>query len=173
MDPRKFRRAVQERLCWVCGEPLGRWLAFPIGPMCTITRTISEPPSHLECAEWSARNCPFLANPRAERRTEGLPADHEHAPGLPILRNPGVVCVWVTRSYETFPDANKRTLITVGAPANTIWYCEGRKATRAEVEAAVHGGLPTLLATAKTDGPFAVQMLGRMTAAAEAHWPAA
>lgn len=50
MDPRKWVRAVKERLCWVCGEALGRWLVFPIGPMCAITRTTAEPPSHLDCA---------------------------------------------------------------------------------------------------------------------------
>ena len=27
VDGRKFVQAVRAKLCWVCGEPLGRWLA--------------------------------------------------------------------------------------------------------------------------------------------------
>ena len=46
-DGRKFAQAVQHKLCWVCGEPLGKWLAFPIGPMCAITRTTAEPPTNV------------------------------------------------------------------------------------------------------------------------------
>jgi hypothetical protein len=172
MDARKFRRAVMERLCWVCGEPLGRWLAFPIGPMCTITRTISEPPSHRECAEWSVRNCPFLAQPRMVRRVDDLPEDIGAPAGLAILRNPGVMCLWITRSYELFDDGHGKKLITIGAPDSVAWWREGRAATRAEVEESVTSGFPTLLAAAKADGPFAVDALGRQYAAAEALFPA-
>jgi hypothetical protein len=37
-----------------------RW-SFVVGPMCGINRNSAEPPSHKECAQWSARNCPFLS----------------------------------------------------------------------------------------------------------------
>jgi len=116
MDARKFRDAVTHRLCWVCGQPLGRWLAFPIGAMCVITRTISEPPSHRECAEWSIRNCPFLNNPRAVRDHTHLPADARKPAGFGIERNPGVTCLWMTREYEIFGDGRGGALITIGKP---------------------------------------------------------
>lgn len=161
MDARKFRDAVKQRLCWVCGEPLGRWLAFPIGPMCAITRTISEPPSHLECAEWSVRNCPFLSQPQMTRREEHLPADHREAAGYGLKRNPGVVCIWITRSYELFDDGKGGKLITVGAPERVSWWREGRAATLAEVEESVDSGFPNLLIAAQRDGPFAVEALGK------------
>src|SRR5258708_35755545 len=70
MDGKKFVRAVREKLCWVCGERLGRYMTFVAGPMCGINRTSSEPPSHLECARWSARNWPFLSNPEMIRRID-------------------------------------------------------------------------------------------------------
>src|SRR3954464_12191298 len=75
VDRQKFSKAIKERRCWICGDKLGHWLAFPIGPMCSITRTISEPPSHRECAEWSIRYCPFLSNPAMVRNTADVPAD--------------------------------------------------------------------------------------------------
>jgi hypothetical protein len=171
MDARKFRRAIKERRCWICGEPLGRWLVFPIGPMCTITRTIAEPPSHLECAQWSVRNCPFLSNPAMVRRDEDLPQNAQDAAGFSIRRNPGVMCLWVTRDFEVFNDGTGKPLLTVGPPSSVTWWCEGRAATRAEVEASVSSGLPILMTAAIRDGKFAVQQLALMTDAARAWWP--
>src|SRR5262252_8862699 len=57
MDTFKFATAIREDRCWVCGWKLGQWKCFVVGPMCGINRVSSEPPSHLECAPWSARNC--------------------------------------------------------------------------------------------------------------------
>jgi len=172
MDARKFQRAVKERLCWVCGEMLGRWLAFPIGPMCAITRTTAEPPSHVECAEWSVRNCPFLSQPRAVRREDHMPDAVQAPAGHGIMRNPGVICVWVTREYEIFNDGRGKPLIQVGKPERTAWWAEGRAASRDEVEASVSGGLPILLEAAKRDGPFAVEALGKQYAFAQTLFPA-
>jgi hypothetical protein len=171
MDGRKFRAAVKQKLCWVCGEPLGRWLAFPIGPMCAITRTISEPPSHLDCAEWSVRNCPFLSQPAMARREDNLPADAREAAGHGLKRNPGVICLWITRSYELFPDGKGGTLITVGAPERVSWWREGRAATAGEVEESVSSGFPNLLVAAQRDGPFAVEALGKYYTRAQALFP--
>ena len=60
-DAGKLRLAIKARRCWVCGGQLGVHLAFVIGPMCSINRVISEPPSHRECAVFSATACPFLS----------------------------------------------------------------------------------------------------------------
>jgi len=172
VDARKFRAAVKLKLCWVCGEPLGRWLAFPIGPMCAITRTISEPPSHVECAEWSVRNCPFLSQPKMVRRDDNLPADATEPAGFGIKRNPGVMCLWVTRSFELFNDGRGKPLITIGNPDRVMWWCEGRTATRAEVDASVESGLPILMGDAQREGKFAVESLGRFYERAKALFPA-
>jgi hypothetical protein len=77
IDPTKFAPAIKHRRCWICGERLGSYLAFPIGPMCAINRTISEPPSHKACAEWAIKACPFLAQRQQERRYTNLPKIQE------------------------------------------------------------------------------------------------
>jgi hypothetical protein len=171
MDARKWRAAVKQRLCWVCGEPLGRWLAFPLGPMCAISRTISEPPSHLECAEWSVRNCPFLANPDMVRRTDNLPDDVVEPGGHAIKRNPGVIAIWITRSYETFDAGGGKRLVTVGEPERVEWWCQRRAATRAEVEESVASGFPALLSVAQLEGKFAIEALGRQYERAQQWYP--
>src|SRR5262249_7721599 len=119
----------------------------------------------------SIRNCPFLSNPRAVRDTTNLPMGLREAAGLPIDRNPGVACLWITREYEKFPDQNKRLLITIGRPEAVSWWCEGRAATRAEVEEAIDSGLPILLAAARQDGRFAVEALERQLAVARGYFP--
>jgi len=154
MDTKKYVRAVREDLCWVCGVKLGYSKCFVAGPMCGINRTSSEPPSHPECARWSAENCPFLANPNMVRREDELVNNtklRDKAAGFALARNPGVAMLWFTRSYEVFDAGNKRPLIQMGSPVAVEWYCEGRKATREEVDESIAGGLPTLEAVARTE----------------------
>lgn len=151
MDGRKWKRAIYEHLCWVCGEKLGRNMVFVAGPMCGINRTSSEPPSHYDCAKWSAINCPFLNNPRMVRREDELINNQslrDAAPGCAIARNPGVAMLWITRSFELFPDGQGKQLITMGEPERVEWYREGREATRAEVQESIDTGLPNLMAIA-------------------------
>ena len=145
MDGAKWRRAVREKLCWVCGRQLGAYLVFAIGPMCAINRTTSEPPCHLECARWSAMNCPFLSRPHMHRRDGGLPEEAEDTiGGVGIKRNPGVSLLWITRTYTVWRPEGGGHLIEVGPPVDVEWYAEGRKATREEVMESIRTGLPLL-----------------------------
>jgi len=146
--PGKIAEAYTNKVCWICGAPLGRFLAFLVGPMCTVSRTVPEPPSHRECAEYAAKACPFLARPHAHRREVGLPEEYINASGIPIDRNPGVVCVWITRSFAPFQayGGNAGVLFRLGTPVETRWFCEGRAATRDEVLASLESGLPLLRA---------------------------
>jgi hypothetical protein len=154
-DRQKWVRAVQQKLCWVCGQQLGTWLAFVLGPMCGITRTTSEPACHRECAEWSIFNCPFLTRPHMERREGDLPAEAVEAPGCPIRRNPGVTLLWMTKSFSLFRAQDRRYLIRVGDAIEVGWFAEGRRATREEVDKSIEGGLPKLIEVANIDGPDA------------------
>lgn len=151
MDRVKFARALRERLCWVCGQRLGVHVSFVAGPMCGVNRTSSEPPSHRECAQWSAINCPFLSNPKMVRREDDLmnnPKLREQAAGFAITRNPGVAMVWTTRSYEVVNVGNG-SLITMGEPESVEWFASGRKATREEVDGSIETGLPILEGVAR------------------------
>jgi hypothetical protein len=168
MDPKKLRLAVGQdkpghgvsadrARCWTCGGAMRSALglhtfAFLIGPMCAVNRISAEPPSHKACAEWSARNCPFLSRPQMVRREdERVNAELivQHAAGQAITRNPGVALVWPTTRYTILPDERGRGyLFDIGAPSQrpTWWAC-GRPATRAEVQASIDSGLPLLAAT--------------------------
>jgi hypothetical protein len=41
-DPDKMRICARLQRCWLCGEPLGKFMAFVIGPMCAVNRTSAE-----------------------------------------------------------------------------------------------------------------------------------
>lgn len=161
MDAHKWMQAVRHKLCWVCGTRLGAHLAFVTGPMCLINLTNSEPPSHLQCATWSAINCPFLSRPHMVRREGGLPDEvEENVAGIGIRRNPGAVAVYVVQGYRVFKDHAGKPLIQMPEEHTAIaWYAEGRKATRVEVQHSINTGLPILMALAEQDGPEAVKEL--------------
>lgn len=142
-----LRECVRKRRCWLCGQPLGSRFAFVMGPMCTVSRTNSEPPCHTDCATYAAQACPFL----------------------------GACAVWVTRSYRLF-DAhrgNAGTLFNVGPPLSVTWYREGRPATRREINESINDGLPALreLAENNPDKAGAADALAKCLADLEAWLP--
>lgn len=171
-DARKFVMAVRNSACWVCGTPVGPHYTFVIGPMCAVNRNTAEPPCHADCAEFSARACPFLTRPAMERREEGLPDGVRDPAGHFIKRNPGVACLW-TSHYALRPMPGGGVLFTLMRPSKVRWFAEGREATRAEVLAAVESGLPILRAEAERGGPDDVAALAAAMADASEFWPAA
>lgn len=164
-DTRKVPQAIRNGLCWVCGEKLGAFKAFVIGPMCTITRTSSEPPCHSECAMFSVQACPFLLRPKMRRNENDLP-DKQDPPGYALLRNPGVACVWITKSFTTFKaqGGGKGFLLRIGDPTSVFWFCEGRGAKREEIMASIDGGYPALedAARQERDVAAAIKELSRL-----------
>jgi hypothetical protein len=158
MDADKWGRAVRDKLCWVCGEKLGRYKAFTLGPMCAINRTSGEPPSHRECAEFSARACPFLTNPSQKRNRKSFKGDVSPPGGEMISRNPGCVLVWVTESY-TIINSETGPVVKIGEPSEITLWCEGRPAFRHEVVESIESGFPLLYDMAEKEGGKAIDAL--------------
>jgi hypothetical protein len=145
--------ALRDRLCWICGGPMGAVKAFVIGPMCAVNRISSEPPAHRDCAIYAARVCPFLANPGMRRRPVIGVDGQIPAAGNPIPRNPGVSLVWLTRTYRVVraPMGNTGLLCELGEPSDTLWYARGWPASRPEILASFEAGLPTLQESCQHD----------------------
>lgn len=146
-DPHKWRRCVKQRLCWICGDKLGRHLAFAVGPMCTINRVSSEPPQHRECAEYALKVCPFLINP-AMRRVPTAKYGEVKAPGgIMFEGNPGVMALWLTPSYSIIRTPTG-PIISMEEPSGVEWFTRGRTATPAEAAEAFKAGAARLLVAA-------------------------
>lgn len=165
-DPQFLMRAIREKLCWICGGVLGTFKAFTVGPMCLVTGTSSEPPSHWDCAKWSVCNYPFLSKPQMVRREDRLPEGRRAPAGIFLERNPGVVAVVVFRGCRVFRDDAGLPLIHMpieGECESIHWYRLGQPATRTEVEHSVETGLPALVELARKQGIDAVLELENKT----------
>lgn len=163
-DARKIVEAIRDELCFLCGQRLHRVHGastpkgtFVAGPMCLVNRTSAEPPNHHECAEWSAKACPFLTKPAKVRRDGNLP-DELFVAGTMIERNPGVTGLFMCNRWDIFsvPDGagGKGVLFNMSHISNVQWMAEGRQATADEVMTSVNDGLPALieLADNQSDG---------------------
>lgn len=161
VDPYKIVEAIRRDLCWICGGKLGVYKCFNVGPMCIVNRTSGEPPSHIDCAEYAAKACPFLTKPKMKRNDKDFPAPKTKGPGIMLERNPGACAVLVTKSYKPFR-VGDGLLIEMGSPEEVLWFAEGRTATRDEVMASIESGLPILRAEAEKDGQQSIDLLERM-----------
>lgn len=137
-DERKAALAITQSLCWVCGGKLGTNKAFVIGPLSLISHVTAEPPTHLDCAQFTVRACPFLANPRM-RRNKKDQADERVMDPHGTLDNPGVIAIATVRGEYKYFRTN-RVLIRFGEPHNIEWFKDKRKATREEVLHAMQSG---------------------------------
>lgn len=143
MDAGKRVVATTKHLCWLCGQPLGRHMAFVLGPMCCVTRTTSEPGCHYDCAQYAVRACPFLARPHMHRRDANMP-ESVSMPGYGLKRNPGVAAIWIAKSFRVCRDHQGDMLLSVGDPERVDWYAEGRQATYTEVVESIESGASAL-----------------------------
>lgn len=146
VDTRRYEACVQKELCWLCGERLGRYRAFVIGPMCLVNRISSEPPSHLDCAEFACTACPFLTRPLAKRVEQ---EDEVIAPaGVMIARNPGATAVWVTTAegYEYFvPRGSRSPLIQLmSTPTQLHAWARGKPLQWEALMDSLESGMPLL-----------------------------
>lgn len=168
MDGRKLYRAVHERRCWVCGGKNDRDVTFVIGLMCVVNWISAEPPSHLECAQYSAQACPFLTRPHMVRRDSSLPEGIVKPAGHMVTRNPGVTALWETRydGIDVLVEDRGYLFRFVAEPKRLRLYAEGRLATSDEIRRSLETGLPALESAACEEGLFAVAMLTRAVARA-------
>jgi hypothetical protein len=170
----RWNQAVRFKRCWVCGGQLGAHLVFGVGPMCLINLISAEPPSHRECAEFSARACPFLATPKERRREASMPEEATAAPGHMLLHNPGVFVTYVTRSYKVVraTAGQPGQLITMGPAEEVSYWKAGRTATREEIIDAINIGFPIVREAAEKQGNRAMAEIDRRHAEVMAALPA-
>jgi len=173
MDSKRLVEAIRDQLCWVCGSRLNRQRGsdaprgvFVAGPMCLVNRTSAEPPSHTDCATWSAKACPFLTKPAKERRETNMPDNISEAAGLMIARNPGVTALISSLRWKVWNPKRETgiggdgLLFEFSRIENVLWMTEGRQAFSHEVLASIETGLPDLIRVAQSE-PGAIPHLAR------------
>jgi hypothetical protein len=160
----KMEAAYHKTLCWICGQKLGVYLSFVVGPMCAVNEISGEPPSHHDCAIFAAKACPFMTTPKMHRRERGLPEGLKFNQHM-LPRNPGSTLVWTTKSYEPW-NTHPGVVFKMGPPISTLWFAEGREATREEILESINSGLPILQEYAEKEGPDSIEHLNKSYAKA-------
>lgn len=70
IDVHKWRSAVQNKTCMICGNELNYWSWYVGGDACLKSKLMINGAMHRECAEESMRLCPFLNKTRTTYRGE-------------------------------------------------------------------------------------------------------
>src|SRR3982751_3408771 len=155
MDTRKYQLALDKRRCWLCGQPIGKYATFVAGLMCIVTRTSADPPSHIECAKFAVKGCPFLTIPTAQYREAKLPEGAHASPGA-VMDNPEVSALWITAEWQPITvmgdDGRPSTLVLFGDAKSVTYWKQGREATGVEVWETFWRRLTILQKVAGQDG---------------------
>lgn len=83
VDEEKLARSIRYQLCAVCGRKLGLSCYWIGGVNCAANHFFLDYAMHKECAEESARLCPFLNGSRQHYRGELDPHPEQDTSGRP------------------------------------------------------------------------------------------
>lgn len=119
VDPAKVLEAAKRRLCGLCGQKMGWWVAFIGGPQSTAMGTYSDPAMHPECAHQALTLCPHIALQGTQRARKLRPGLAE-TPGF-VTEKPKNWCVLITRSYEVKGEGD-HWYIKAGRPKKVELY---------------------------------------------------
>lgn len=131
-DAMKVLRAVQEKLCGICGQKLGYWVVFVGGSVSIENRAFSDPAMHEECVRYAIQVCPYLAikgfrhTPHVKLATElDSPNSTFHAnPLAPPAgsERPERMGMYFTRDFE-IEIVGKANFIIKASPAKRVeWF---------------------------------------------------
>jgi len=83
VDEANRMNALTYDLCHLCGQTLDRPVVFIGGPLCAENLVFMDGPMHEECALYSVKVCPYLANPHhgdeAKQLARGEATVNKHA----------------------------------------------------------------------------------------------
>lgn len=141
-DIRRAGICRQRNVCWICGKQLGSYKWFVFGPGSALGRTSVEPPSHRDCAHYAVQTCPYMLTPGKPMQPIRKLRPSEFAYDLND-EHPDVAVLWATKTYGLQPIDPSRGLFhyTPGEPDVVEFWQAGRKATRAEIVAAIDKAL--------------------------------
>lgn len=137
LDNEKFIRAITEKRCSVCGNPLGRYKSFVGGPMNVLQMISGEPPMHLACATFSVKACPFLLLPMSKRRNKDLPEEVRpvgEESDIFFEDNPGISAIFTCTRFRPSPTGR---VFKFDDMSSIQWFTQGREATPEEIRDAL------------------------------------
>lgn len=148
MNPEYFRRALTGRLCWICGNKLGRFAAFVGGPKSAASGHYTEAPCHKECAEFAAQVCPYIVTGKNMRRAVSAEVcEMLETGGDP--NNPEVFGITISDDWSF---DRSTMLFSLRNVVEILWWKHGRPASKDEACRAAVLGHAAVVAIAEQQG---------------------
>lgn len=126
-DSRKWVSAYENRTCSLCGQPMGRHLAFIGGPLTFENRYFTDLPAHLDCAQYAIQVCPYIAVPNF-KYAENIVFD-EH---VSVKINPDVAdtrpdrfFLGVTKSCLSYRTEDGSLIVRAAPWEQASWWKDG------------------------------------------------
>lgn len=123
LDVRRQLQCINQKLCAMCGDKLGKYIAFIGGPRSRDGHCFFDPGMHRDCAEYAAKICPFISRENAAYR-EFTEQDAEHYEWLVSNQdderpNPEMFMV-ITESYTAQNNQGTGLIIIAGEYTEVI-----------------------------------------------------
>lgn len=122
-DMERWVRMVAHRRCAMCGEPMGRHVAFIGGPLAHVNRLFTDAGMHLDCAQYAMATCPYLALPRMQYLKAH--AGHEgyamHTSEQVSVERPERFFIGITRRYQ-LAKVNGDVMLRADAWDSVEWF---------------------------------------------------
>ncbi|GLH30150.1 hypothetical protein WSS15_28000 [Acetobacter pasteurianus] len=142
-----FGTALRNKLCWICGQKMGRFASFVGGPKSTASKCFVEPPMHRDCAEFAMQVCPYLVTGNNERKNKLTPLEEkQHRSAGTDPDNPIIFGMSISNDWHFISGENCFFLKNV---AEVIWWKHGKLASSKEAEKAVLEGEQAVQAAMK------------------------
>lgn len=127
IDSERWLHAVRFHRCGLCGEPMGRSVAFVGGPASLHHRVFTDAGMHPDCAAYALKTCPFLAAPSFaySRTMPDLSGAVTRTLEDVSTRRPDVFGLGVTRGYELLTLPNGGLAIQAGPFQTISWWKRG------------------------------------------------
>jgi hypothetical protein len=127
-DVERWMFAVNHRRCGMCGEPLGRKLAFVGGPLCHPNRYFTDLPMHRDCAEYALRVCPYLALPKASH-AQTIQEHEEYGTHVSLVvstEKPDRFMLGITEGYKPYRTTDGSFVLKAEEWLEAVWWKDGQ-----------------------------------------------
>ncbi|KWU23393.1 hypothetical protein [Burkholderia cenocepacia] len=116
---------MNHRRCGLCGQQLGRKLAFIGGDKCHDSRIFADLPMHRDCAEYALQVCPYLALSRM-KHASNVTADAAYlrVSALVSTERPERFVLGIAGDFEVLKHGNEY-LLRASPWLETTWWKDG------------------------------------------------
>jgi hypothetical protein len=123
-SPYAIASCHRDRVCWICGQKLGKFVCFIGGPLSTNNQVYNDGPMHRNCAEYALKVCPYLAISQVDRRGEAVPGYAVH--DFQIKEKPERFGLLITNGWTIFK-AETIYLFHAFNPIEMTWWKDGKQ----------------------------------------------